>query len=173
MERFESPFAHTWRIGDDPQMKALGFVTFLLENGAPPDGYLPRIGLPLMEAANCMPIEYVRLLLRYAAVILETGALQKAIIGSRIEILDCLLQHGADINIYTHPVWGDEYVSNLHFAAYRNFPASTAWLLKNGADVSIRDSERRTALDWAMKLGHWKVVWKYKLHFDSREQSGT
>jgi hypothetical protein len=42
--------------------------------------------------------------------------------------------------------------------AYRPDKAVVRWLLDNGADVSVRDDEQRTALDWALTQGETDIA---------------
>ena len=46
----------------------------------------------------------------------------------------------------------------LHFAAYNGYLAIATRLLEGGADLTLRDKNGKTALDFAREYGHSEVV---------------
>ena len=46
----------------------------------------------------------------------------------------------------------------LHLAAYRGHLASATRLLEGGADLTLRDNDGKTALDWARQYHKSEVV---------------
>ena len=88
-----------------------------------------------------------------------------AVIKERVDVLDLLLKSGADVNERLPFVLeeGDRLdeetkqercsESPLHLAVRRRAPKAASWLLKNGANTTMRDAKGLTALDLAWESG--------------------
>jgi ankyrin repeat protein len=77
-------------------------IRFLLENGADPNRVSPPHskgpGVYLQNACGHASLEVVELLLQHGAQIRQSGAMDEAGEKGRIDVLVMLLEHGADIN---------------------------------------------------------------------------
>ncbi|OAK97717.1 ankyrin [Phaeosphaeriaceae sp. SRC1lsM3a] len=80
----------------------LDLVRFLLENGADPDQpHGPdreRPGTDLRCAVERSSIEVVELLIQHGAQIEQSGAMHRAAEKGRIDVMELLLKHGANVN---------------------------------------------------------------------------
>ena len=66
----------------------------------------------------------------------------------RIDVLEALLRHGADLNECTHESdYHGPSGTLLHVTVASDQITTVKWLLQRRADVSIRNSEGRTASD--------------------------
>jgi ankyrin repeat protein len=84
-------------------------------------------------------------------------ALVAACIGCRFDVVDFLLENGADID-GTAP-WGAQTVTGLHGAAWAGWTAVARHLMERGADVHIRDEiNGATPIGWAVYCGRQDVV---------------
>lgn len=90
-------------------------VRFLLENGASPnqvqgpDSNSP--GTILRTAAEGSSLDVIELLIQHGAQIEQSGAMHKAAENGRIDVMDLLLRHGANVN--------EQLCTNLEFSAKR------------------------------------------------------
>ena len=91
-------------------------------------------------------------------------ALMMAAFYNRARIANLLILHGAKPNAATDGKW-----TALMYAAKKKGSASiVSLLLQRGADVKLKTTKGKTALDWAKKRGHprlseyWKRQWRSK-----------
>jgi serine/threonine-protein phosphatase 6 regulatory ankyrin repeat subunit B len=133
----------------------------LLQHGADPNLRGSNIG-PLLTAVvrnSAHALEDVQMLLRYGADVnasdnFGTTALHAAIMRQRIDIIDTLLQHNADVNVCV-----EQHTTPLMLAI--SLQASTEVveiLLKHGADVNFVTWWNVTALRTAVELGNVEVT---------------
>ena len=105
----------------------------------------------------------VDLLLQHAAEMNAGAALAAAAHGGKERVVDLLLRRGAGINqrcgsssrSSTPLIWG---------AAFYGHPAVVLRLLRAGADMTLRDVEGKTALQWAKEKGHAECVQAFRTH---------
>jgi hypothetical protein len=173
----------TWGLSTPQQ--AIDLTSFLLKNGADPNGTGGNAGggsgcpsdRPLTDACHSAPLELIELLIQHGAQIPQSGALQKAIIEERLDVLDLLLKSGADVNerlsfTVNESYWLDEETKKercsetpLHLAVRHMALRSASWLLKNGADTTIQNTRGLTALDFARESSDKAVVEIFTLPF--------
>ncbi|KAF8324400.1 ankyrin repeat-containing domain protein [Amanita rubescens] len=79
--------------------------------------------------------------------------LHVAVIGGHIEIVQMLLDKGADVN-----EWGGQYGNALHAASFCGYAKIAKLLLDNGADINAMDGEHGNALQTASSYGHAEIV---------------
>lgn len=134
-----------------PRRKNLNLVRYMMESGFDPNGdWVPgstRSG-NLYIACGDACLEIVECLLEHGAVVAHSGATRVAARKGRIDVLEALLQNGADLNeIYTRN--NGTGLRGLHsmspFASGQI--ATVEWLLQCRADVNIRNMEGKTAGD--------------------------
>ena len=76
-------------------------ASYLLDHGANPNSVCAGHkgpGYHLRLAARELPLEFTTLLLRHGAVVPRAGALQMAAEKGRLDVLEMLFDHGADLN---------------------------------------------------------------------------
>jgi ankyrin repeat protein len=119
-----------------------------------------RSGLtPLIVACIYERVEIARFLLQRgaSACAITSGLRDTAIYGAaqvgRVDLIDLLLAHGADVN-----VCNAEGTTPLQIAAQRNHRDAARRLLAVGARVTARDSHQRTALHLAARAGADDIV---------------
>eukprot|EP00656_Telonema_subtile_P009642 TRINITY_DN14547_c0_g1_i1.p1 TRINITY_DN14547_c0_g1~~TRINITY_DN14547_c0_g1_i1.p1 ORF type:complete len:267 (-),score=86.52 TRINITY_DN14547_c0_g1_i1:159-959(-) len=71
-----------------------------------------------------------------------------------LQLVRALLSAGADANATTK----DYHRTALHYAAHHNHPEMIKALLEAGADKSLVDTRRQTAMDVAKSAGHLEVA---------------
>lgn len=84
----------------------------------------------------------------------------------RIDVMEYLLQEGADINEVEYewdPAtfklhWARAFGTALHHAAKCGNKAVVAFLLGRGARLDIQDSRKKTAVQYALENGHEEIV---------------
>jgi hypothetical protein len=173
----------TWGLSTPQQ--AIDLTSFLLKNGADPNGTGGNAGggsgcpsdRPLTDACHSAPLELIELLIQHGAQVPQSGALQKAIIEERLDVLDLLLKSGADVNerlsfTVNESYWLDEETRKercsetpLHLAVRHKALKSASWLLKNGADTTIQTTRGLTALDLARESGDTAMLENLTLLF--------
>lgn len=93
--------------------------------------------------------------------------------AGHLEIVKCLVAHGADVNLRTR---GNQS-SPLHRASQQGHTVVVEFLLRNGADSGLRDSDGCTSLHRAALANHTEVCKLLLSHnphlvqiFDSRNR---
>jgi ankyrin repeat protein len=159
------------------EQKEIDYVKVLLENGANPNGpgiWESKPGSYLTTAAKFSPLEVTRILIQHGAQVRQSGAIQAAVEANRVEVLEVLLEYGADVNerlesptryISVRDLEKLQYhlsVTPLHLAVQAKAYEAAVWLLKNGADKSIKDSRNQSAADLAALSDDAKMVEIFK-----------
>jgi len=128
--------------------KKMAIAEYLINHGA--NVNYPEDWGPLQEAA-CYSIEMVKLLVAKGANV--NGGRQPTIhAGIRSgyrEIVEFLIQHGADVNAKDQ--WGRGYTP-LQRAAIRGKPELVKLLLEAGADISFKNNKGQTALHVSLDI---------------------
>lgn len=126
-------------------------------NAADDDGVTPLAAAVALDHDDALPI---------VVVLLDAGAdprradvrgvvpTQLAAAGGKIDILTTLLAKGAGVND------GSVFSTPLHDAAFMGKVKCLRVLLENGADVSTRDGDGRTAMDRAKEAGDYDACVK-------------
>ncbi|KAI1380236.1 ankyrin repeat-containing domain protein [Hypoxylon crocopeplum] len=137
----------------------VSMTKLLLEYGADPE-YVFEIRNTTVVVTVCAPYYW-----SHAKVIIEAGAnvnyvcdktdnsnaLYWAIICSNQELVELLLDHGAELNT-PHPL------HPLHNSINQGLENMTALLVNRGADLTVKDKQGRTPLERAEQLGQHLVV---------------
>lgn len=76
-----------------------------------------------------------------------------AVVGGNLEMVQLLLDHGADEASITGPD-----ATALNAAAWRGDERMAAWLIERGASPDVPDFEGKTALQRAEENGHDRIV---------------
>lgn len=161
-------------------------VEMLLKNGADPNVCGRNCGTALMGAVRIGAMGVVRLLVKYGADVnigddnketalvhalrdlhsrhnafrLQNGG--KSITWDKdrqIEIIEFLIQNGADVNLANKAGY-----TPLIVASYYNCFEFVKVLIANGADVNLMNNDGETALMTARKSGYTKIVNLLKTH---------
>ena len=129
---------------------------FLLDEGADPNRRClahAGSGHYLRQSVKSSSSEIIKTLLQHGARIQFSGAIQEAAKLGRVDVLELLLNSGADVNETLHADVGflirdkrDQQASEspLHVAALHAQIYSIRWLLAHGADPNIADAQGRT-----------------------------
>ena len=123
------------------------FIKLLLRFEADPN-IADKVGIrPLWKSLMLNNAELVSLLLENGAEIKagENADIFDAVFQCDLEIVDLMIQHGADVNQTS-----SRYGNPLCMAVKRKNIEVMKYLLKMGADVTVRDHEGKTALDIAI-----------------------
>jgi ankyrin repeat protein len=131
----------------------------LLALGADPNATGTEGTTPLADAALKGDLDGVRALLAYGArpnAISQAGTqpIHDAALGDNAEVIRELVMHGADVNARTR----DEVQTPLHIAAAMGKMKAVEALVALGAHLTIKDSNGRTPLDAAERVGLTDVV---------------
>ena len=126
---------------------------------------------PLAKAAEINSVAMLELLIAYGAQIDRSGALIVAAENGSLEAVRCLVSHGANINLiracdtdlYTNP---REEQSALHKAVIGGHEDVVAFLVENGAELSLRDCEGKDALIMAVEMNNAEI---FQIIYDARE----
>jgi ankyrin repeat protein len=118
---------------------------------------------PIARAAKCQNLEMTRLLLQYGLDIEEVGnygyrnALQFAVEEGNLELIEFLLNSGANINAKAYAHRG---ATALQIAAMQGFLGIASLLWNRGANVDAPGAEKhgRTALEGAAEHGRLDMV---------------
>ena len=90
---------------------------------------------------------------------------------NRLNVVQQLLKHGADVN--SPGLWGR---TPLLFASFSGSLEVVRWLLEHGADVNAKDMcDHQTSLHLAASCGHIEIVrtlFKHKADINARSKSG-
>ncbi|KAF2468325.1 ankyrin [Lindgomyces ingoldianus] len=135
-----------------PRKKYLGLVRHLMGIGYNPNANLlthpDTPGYLLYVACWQACREIVECLLEHGAVITGSEATRVAANRGRIDILEVLLQYGANLNeCFTQEGINGPPGTALHAAVASRQVATVEWLLQHGADASLRNIEGKTAGD--------------------------
>ncbi|KAF2668528.1 ankyrin [Microthyrium microscopicum] len=140
----------------------IALLTYLLENGADPDGggrfeWMPAIAVAIEEGKD---LEIIKLLARYGADVKRKGLLAMAANEDRVDVIEYLLESGASINedVGDCVLLPHDKGSALHVAAAEDHLDVVRTLVEKGADVGLKDSEGKSALDKAKQAGHSVIV---------------
>ena len=90
--------------------------------------------------------------------------LHKASNFNNVQVLELLLQHGAEINMKTKKFW-----TPLHLASENGFIEIARILLRNGADINAKTNFGSTPLAYAAEYNHLeiaKILIQYKADLD-------
>ncbi len=125
---------------------------------------------PLQEAAYHSK-EMVELLLANGANINAGGwtALHSALDDERFDIVELLLDKGADVNIED-----DSGYAPLHIAASyaaKHNPKVVELLISKGADINAKDNDGKTALAYAVEKAHTEIAKILRKH-GAKEEEG-
>lgn len=135
----------------------------LLRAGADPNGdcmwgaLFPALGTAAAKGSLNMLLQ----LLNAGAKIPQSVALHAAANFGRVDSMELLLEHGADVNevpFKDERLWKDWcYKPPLHFATSLRNMESVKWLLDHGADPAIKDREGKTLLKASdtLRTGPW------------------
>ncbi len=139
---------------------------YLLEHGVDPNtrcaGYRAH-GYYLRHAAKKLPLEYTSLLLKYGAIVSESGAMQMAVEKGRLDLLKLLVEHGGNVNervdhnigFFSFKTKKQEASETLlHIAVKTGHVEVAKWLLEQGADAGLVDLQGRSADELARRTGN-------------------
>lgn len=129
----------------------IGWARFSLENGADPNLMVGHSMCALTAAAALSTVEMVDLLLQHGAKMAGTGAIVIAAEKGRLDMVEFLLDKGADIDEIVMRNFGDprqttEGGSALHKAVTEQCEDVVGFLLYKGANVHLLDIRGRTPL---------------------------
>lgn len=142
-------------------------AAYLLSKGADVDEGNQTFNNPLELACAQVDRHMTALLLAHnASMDKAPKALLNAAREGDVEIMQMLLDHGADVNghpygMYTlaaHHLESESWGSALHQAVERGSTEAVVFLLEKGADKEFRNRADVTALDLARKLGYEEIV---------------
>uniref|UniRef100_A0A914C505 Ankyrin repeat protein n=1 Tax=Acrobeloides nanus TaxID=290746 RepID=A0A914C505_9BILA len=83
----------------------------------------------------------------------KTRALHLAAEGGYLDVVQCLVEHGADVNVKSN-----DGKTVLHWAARSNLDV-VRWLVEHGADVNVKSNDGKTVLHWAAQGNLHVVQW--------------
>ncbi|OJJ78186.1 hypothetical protein ASPBRDRAFT_191433 [Aspergillus brasiliensis CBS 101740] len=143
-------------------------TAWLLDHGADPNRRSVIELTPLSLAVESAPISVIQLMLRRGGDARKGQLLHHAIdrYSDNIAVLRLFIEHGADVNA---TMYEDHYPSRalfgfmglgtpLHKAAELGKVDVVRYLVSEGANLSIRDANGRTALEYARMLYQWEVI---------------
>jgi len=151
----------------DTQVRAgnLVGVGLLLDHGANPN-YI-RVFSPLRVAIMYNHMDIARLLIKHGANVRESGSddapvlTEGACMAGGRPVVETMLAYGADINATDR-----NGMTALMTSVINALPDNVRFLLVHGANASIKDKKRRTALDYALALSDSaekrSIVWMLK-----------
>ena len=133
---------------------------------------------PLYYAAFCgFPDVIGKLIREHPEHVIARGghlgtALHAASRMNHLNVVQCLLRHGADVNAP-----GLRGRTPLLFASYWGCIEVAKWLIEHGADVNARDEvDHETSLHLAAYCGHFEIVrtlFKHNANINARSKSGS
>lgn len=133
----------------------LAWAKLCLEHGADPNLNLYEEHKSILAAAaELASLEMVTLLVENKARVKGSGALVMAAEEGKSEMIQYLLDHGADINEIgiehpTDPRYKEDMGSALHRAVNAGHRDIVEYLIKQGASLNLKDEMGRTPLDLA------------------------
>ncbi|KAI9880123.1 MAG: hypothetical protein M1830_005368 [Pleopsidium flavum] len=105
----------------------------------------PKAPTPTLAAS---PLEDIRRLVDRGAEVHRSSALQNAARAGRVDVVECLLDAGADVDdMATGGCGGDFDRTALHYAVEAGHMEVVRLLLERGADVYSRDEAGKTVLE--------------------------
>lgn len=156
-----SRFSQSTALGVASHFRQYAAVEFLLENGADPSipyRFAGVVYTPLQAVAYQGNLETVQLLLKYVSSPDEgmdveplpaTGsAFSWACVGGHLDVAAYLLEKGACINIQNSPDLGPPLIASV----FKLEPETVQFLLENGADVNLKNTKGKTAIDYIALL---------------------
>jgi hypothetical protein len=153
----ESVNVGRWEPPNDPSLVPLGLdiAKFLLEQGAKPVLQGTEVwgnNGTVNEAAANQSVDFMDALLKSGASLKGTGALHSAIFAGRVNMVNFLLDNGADVNeLFEWDMIGDirepgpRYGRPLNWAVACSHVDLVKLLLQHGADPRLKSSE----IGWA------------------------
>jgi ankyrin repeat protein len=138
-----------------------------LSKGANPNEDTQMGNNPLEEACLHGEKDMAALLLAHNATLERAPkALLHAAYEGNVDIMQMLLDHGADINLHPYGKYttlplqreSEDWGSALHTAVKGGHMEAVEFLLEKGAAKDYRNEVGVTALDLAKKLGHEEIV---------------
>ena len=144
---------------------------YLLDHGVDANSDLQSgVYRPLAKAAENNSVAMIELLIAYGAQIDRSGALIVAAENGNLEAVRCLVYYGANINLmrtgetdlYTNTL---EERSALHKAVLGGHGDVVAFLVENGAELSLRDHEGKDALIMAVETNNAEI---FQIIYDAR-----
>ena len=142
----------------------------LLDEGADPNRRClahTGSGHYLRQSVKSSSLEITKTLLQHGARIQSSGAVQQAAKLGRVDVLELLLNNGADINetlpadvgfLVRDQRYQQASESPLHIAALHDQISSVRWLLAHGADPNITDAQGRTPVMIAQASTNERLV---------------
>ncbi|KZF20702.1 ankyrin repeat protein [Xylona heveae TC161] len=176
---FEVFLRHGWDINapfSETQPSALAFIVedweltnWFLDHGADPNAACRLDLTPMSFAIQTAPLRTIHLLFDRGGDIGKGQLIHHAVErndGYAVEVIQLLLQKGAVLNARMYenhpPSWNLQFFKGLgtalHRAAELGKSDVVSFLLQQGADISVRDSKGRTALDCARRYNRTNVV---------------
>jgi hypothetical protein len=136
---------------NEPQARLL-LLRHMMEMGFDPNMHLSRHGrergVLLCNASRYASCEMVRCLLNHGAVIKKSNALRGAAKYGRIDVLEVLLQYGADLDESSERKDQDGPAGTAFHVAAANGQAEAArWLMTHGASPALENRDGNTPGD--------------------------
>lgn len=170
--RVEAQTRAAWRpIHFAVARNASDVVALLLEKGADPSAPLPNGSTPLMLAAERGRLEVARLLLAREASLVKAQdgrgwtALHFAAMKNHAEMVELLVEKGADVNARSHGGG-----TPLHESAPSAPPAMMELLLRRGAEIEAVTKDGHTALMYAVEFKNEPVAAVLRQHGAKEKQ---
>ena len=134
-------------------------VRFCLEHGADPNLHVFQdCKISIASAAEDSSLEVACELIKYGARVKDSGAIVLAAENGKIDVVNLLLEHGADIDEIglkdLDPRMDEDMGTPLHKAIMNRHIDLVRFLLMKGADARKPDFLGRRPLQWARMLGH-------------------
>lgn len=145
------------------QASNLSLAKYLIKRGADVNmDVQTRKYTPLAKAALKNNVEMMQLLTESGAEVDRSGAVIVAAREGNLEALTWLVEKaGADVNIMDGTIFfmtTARKQTALHAAVLNGHENVVRYLLENGADISARDSDGKTALDVAVDLDQQNMI---------------
>lgn len=141
----------------------ISWARFCLENGADPNLMVAHSMCALAAAAGESTVEMADLLLQHGAKMDGSGAIVIAAENGKLDMVEFLLEKGADIDEIVLKNFGSSKVtteggSALHKAVTNKRLDVVGFLLFKGADVHLVDIRGRTPLMRATETGDHEII---------------
>ncbi|KAL8913118.1 MAG: hypothetical protein Q9171_002012 [Xanthocarpia ochracea] len=152
------------RVLDDEEL-----VRWFVTHGADPNKAIPSWPSPLESAAWKASLDVIKILVDHGGRVYPSNALPaaaKTSLPNRTEILAYFLDHGAPINMIeyefddaTRKKFGIKaFGTALHHASKRGNEQMVRFLLERGAATDLKDSVRKTPMQYAQEKDHQGIV---------------